>query len=556
MSTTANRIKKKYLDSNSVDGSKVLFMNEESFRAKNSSSEDIELFKLSSQNKFTLLKLPSVAIAPTDMYDIVNKKYVDDASSALEAYLQSLISDEASTRSSEDVRVLSEANAYTDSAMSQELLDRQTGDSETLTSANSYTDVQVSNESSTRSLEDSRILSESKAYTDQEIAAVINMAPEAYDTLKEIADYISSDQTGTTTMLADIADHESRLDTIEGAGEGSITKAEQDAKDYADAQLAIETAARESADANLLVYIDGSIDGANSYTDTQVAAEALLRQSEDLSIRSDLAAADASTLSSANSYTDTKLSELVTDKLGAPSGIATLDSTGKIPTSQIPQITITDVHVVQDMAARDALSVQEGDVAKVIEGVQLPDGSWSPKTFIWAVDDVTGIGSWVDIATEPHVDSINGQVGTVVLGTDDISEGTSNKYFTDTRAKTAAVVNTLSGNETDQAPSVSSVKSYVASSLDEFGQRYQVDSFTVDSTIIAQNYIELSSKAFAMTIVPSIDRLLLLEGDDYTVSVVGGKTRLTFANSVLPGGEEALEIGDKIRIRYLKDLSI
>lgn len=38
-----------------------------------------------------------------------------------------------------------------------------------------------------------------------------------------------------------------------------------------------------------------------------------------------------------------------------------------------------------------------------------------------------------------------------------------NQYFTDTRAKTAAVVNSTAGNETDQAPSVSSIKSYISS---------------------------------------------------------------------------------------------
>lgn len=52
--------------------------------------------------------------------------------------------------------------------------------------------------------------------------------------------------------------------------------------------------------------------------------------------------------------------------------------------------------------------------------------------------------------------SVNGQTGIVVLTTTNINEGT-NLYYTDSRARTAAVVNTLAGSETDQAPSVQSV---------------------------------------------------------------------------------------------------
>jgi hypothetical protein len=48
------------------------------------------------------------------------------------------------------------------------------------------------------------------------------------------------------------------------------------------------------------------------------------------------------------------------------------------------------------------------------------------------------------------------------LTTSDIPEG-SNLYYTDSRARTAAVVNSTAGNETDQAPSVSSIKTYVNS---------------------------------------------------------------------------------------------
>jgi len=62
------------------------------------------------------------------------------------------------------------------------------------------------------------------------------------------------------------------------------------------------------------------------------------------------------------------------------------------------------------------------------------------------------------------VTSVNSQIGDVVLDTDDIAEG-SNKYFSDTLAKDAVVVNSLAGSETDQSPSVAAVNSALGSIL-------------------------------------------------------------------------------------------
>lgn len=83
-------------------------------------------------------------------------------------------------------------------------------------------------------------------------------------------------------------------------------------------------------------------------------------------------------------------------------------------------------------------------------------------------DSVVNNGmTWEKWDHSDQVLSVNGQTGAVVLTTTDISEGT-NLYFTDTRAKTAAVVNSMAGTETDQAPSVSSVKTYVSTELADY----------------------------------------------------------------------------------------
>jgi hypothetical protein len=65
------------------------------------------------------------------------------------------------------------------------------------------------------------------------------------------------------------------------------------------------------------------------------------------------------------------------------------------------------------------------------------------------------------LATQTQITDVNNRIDD--LTTDDVPESVTptNKYFTDARAKTAVVVNTVAGDETDRAPSVSSIVTYV-----------------------------------------------------------------------------------------------
>lgn len=69
------------------------------------------------------------------------------------------------------------------------------------------------------------------------------------------------------------------------------------------------------------------------------------------------------------------------------------------------------------------------------------------------------------LATQTQIDDVNQRIDD--LTTDDVPESLTptNKYFTDTRARTAVVVNSVAGTETDQAPSVSAIVSYVNSEI-------------------------------------------------------------------------------------------
>lgn len=68
-------------------------------------------------------------------------------------------------------------------------------------------------------------------------------------------------------------------------------------------------------------------------------------------------------------------------------------------------------------------------------------------------------------------------------------------------------------------------------------------------------YIDLAHEAIELTLQVSVDRLLLHEDDDYTISVeelVPGvfTTRLTWTGDIVVGGSQALDNTDSVRVKY------
>lgn len=89
---------------------------------------------------------------------------------------------------------------------------------------------------------------------------------------------------------------------------------------------------------------------------------------------------------------------------------------GQIPTSQIPAIALTKPFAVIDRAAMLALDVQEGDIA-IITGENADKGS-----YILGSGPSTSFSSWMllSVSSDAPVQSVNGQVGAIVLSPIDI----------------------------------------------------------------------------------------------------------------------------------------
>jgi hypothetical protein len=102
------------------------------------------------------------------------------------------------------------------------------------------------------------------------------------------------------------------------------------------------------------------------------------------------------------------------NQINVANGVAGLDAGGKLDTSLLPALSITDVKVVADIAARDALaSMESGDTAIVTDA----DGNGNPKTFI-----MDSAGVWQEMKVPAGgVLSVAGRVGTVTLTTADLT---------------------------------------------------------------------------------------------------------------------------------------
>lgn len=109
----------------------------------------------------------------------------------------------------------------------------------------------------------------------------------------------------------------------------------------------------------------------------------------------------ASTISDFDSAADAR----ITTQKGAANGLATLDGSSKIPTAQLPDLSITNTFVVSSQAAMLALTAQTGDVAVRTD---------LNKSFILLAEPATTLANWQELLTPTDVvQSVNGRQGTV-----------------------------------------------------------------------------------------------------------------------------------------------
>lgn len=123
---------------------------------------------------------------------------------------------------------------------------------------------------------------------------------------------------------------------------------------------------------------------------------------------------------------------------------------GKIDSSVIPDLAISEVTVVENEEAMLGLQAQPGDIA-VRNDIE--------KTFMLKTTPATSLENWVELKSPTDkVQSVNGKTGTVVLGTDEIEEGSTNLYYTEQRATQNFTTNFAKAKSTSLADTANLVR--------------------------------------------------------------------------------------------------
>ena len=303
------------------------------------------------------------------------------------------------------------------------------------------------------------------SYTDAEIAALVGGAPELLNTLDEIAAAIADDENFSTTVVSDIAQGLTDAKAYTDTRETAITTAYQSYADTAEAD-AISTAAADATAKADAAEAD-AITAANLYTDGRETAITTAYQSYADQAELDAvntAAADATAkadaaLASAQTYADTAEADAI--------ATAATDATTKANTAESNANTYTD----NAIGALDTDAVPETATNQYFTAERAQD----------AIADAIAAGTqtnitvtYDDVANSLSFEAENGVADST---TDDLTEGSSNLYFTDQRAVDALQAVTPVFTEVD----VNSVALQVASTVSVATQNTTGTVYSFDS---------------------------------------------------------------------------
>lgn len=261
-------------------------------------------------------------------------------------------------------------------------------------------------------------LEDSNEYTDNQIQAHIEaddphgdraysdeIVGQAREDLQEYSDDLMADHLAQADPHGDRAYTDSEVEALEGRSET-----------YTDDAVAAHVAATDPhgdrAYADRIVA--GSLEDANDYTDQALTAH--LSASDPHGDRAYADGVVSNAISDHSSATDPHGDRAYANDTFVPKTDVGVDVAslvgGKVPSSQIPAIAITETFVVSSEEEMLALEAQIGDIA-IRSDLSL--------TFVLGENDPTELSNWYQILTPTApVTSVNGEVGDVVLGSSDV----------------------------------------------------------------------------------------------------------------------------------------
>ena len=553
----ALQIKGKFLEAAAVDGDKLLLQSGQAIRVQvgvdgNGDPVVVRLIERDIESGKVKVDGANVALEAELLAEIAAREASD---SLLATTIQALVQAEAESRVSKDDEL--------SASISAERSDREAAVTEL--------DVKLNTEKSQREAADMHLQNQINDILSNTDASALDSLSEIVAAFQSADSDLSTaitDVLGTHTSelntakselqnailneaserTSDVSELSSRLTVIEGAGEGSVAKAEADAKAYADAAVLVEKQRAETRESELQAAIQtasGSADGVGDSLSAEVAnreaadqalqnaldEEIQQRQAEDTQIASATQlliegeaeariAGDASTLASAKSYTDAQVSALVSS---APGLLDTLD----------------------ELAA--ALN-DDANFATTVTG------------------QIAGVQSAVNtevsraVARENEIEAaLTGEVGRATTKEGQI-ETALNSEISRATVKEAEIETALSSEITR----ASGIENGLDGRLTVIEARlHRKEKFVISATDIANGFVLLEHKAMDKSIVASVGRLMIHEADevvgqamdayvdDFIVDNSGSVSKIVFVGNMVEPSEEQLGVGDILYVKYM-----
>jgi hypothetical protein len=488
------------------------------------------------------------------------------------------------------------------SKIDQEISDRQSGDN----SLDGRLDIIEGPDSQVGSI--AKALKDAKAYTDSEVSSEESRAQGEEQRIEEKFDEMFSYQESTNLQVderitTEIADREAGDLALQTSINTEVTNRQQ--------AILGEQQARQAADVSLAGDISDEViraTAAEEALESTINQEISDRSAADslLSGRLDVLETDPTTktyvdgkFSAANSYTDQKVSDLVN---GAPEMLDTLkeladaiDSQGGSLTEQI----LTQVGAVDDKVDQEILDRQAADVVldgKItteknramgeesrIEGLlnlevsnrEAADGAiWERIDILEGSESVEGSVAKAEKDAKDYADLKVGQEqsraqlaesGLQSQITQEVSDRQAAVSAEQSRAQLAEqnLQSQITQEISNRQSAVSAEQSRAEAAESALDSRLDVleaapspkgrkEVKTMSSTDVSNAYVDMAGEAMPNTMLVSVSGTVQYEGEDYSLSVVGGVTRVTFTGDLTPDGDgAALVVGDKVHFQYM-----
>jgi hypothetical protein len=206
--------------------------------------------------------------------------------------------------------------------------------------------------------------------------------------------------------------------------------------------------------------------------------------------------------------------------------VPVLDAGGKIASSMLPDLAITEVFVVASQAAMLALSTAKtGDVAIRTD---------LSKSFILSTENFGTLADWKELSTPmAPVTSVAGRTGDVVVGISDISglQTSLDNKLDDSQLST----NTALGTSNTLVPSQNAVKTYVDTAVSGVGS--SISSVT-ENVVVASTTANVAHTIKGVVMIYSTDEGIV-RADSYS-----------YLNAVITLSDATLN-GKTLQISYL-----